>query len=61
MIPRNVRAVKRLELYDADINTSLERLKKARAVGCSPSYIGIDNYICKKLFSIRTNLLAKFL
>lgn len=61
MVPRNVRSVKRPGLCDADISTSLERLKKARAVGCNPSYIGIDNYICKKLFSIRTNLLAKFL
>ena len=61
MISRNVRAVKRPGLCGADINTSLERLKKARAVGCNPSYIGIDNYICKKLFSIRTNLLANFL
>ncbi|MCX5686022.1 MAG: hypothetical protein NTW09_00935 [Candidatus Omnitrophica bacterium] len=60
MIPRNARAVKRAGLCSADINTSLERLKKARAVGCDPSYIGIDDYICKKLFSIRTNLLTKF-
>ena len=61
MLSRNARLVRRPEIYNADISTSLERLKKARAVGCNPSYIGIDNYICKKLFSIRTNLLAKFL
>lgn len=61
MVSRNSKLVKRTEIYSTDINTSLERLKKAKAVGCSPSDIGIDNYICKKLFSIRTNLLAKFL
>jgi len=61
MVPRNSRSTKRSGMCTADINTSLERLKKARAVGCNPSYIGIDNYICRTLFSIRTNLLAKFL
>ena len=61
MITRNTRFTKRPMMHNADINTSLERLKKARAVGCNPSYIGIDNYICKTLFSIRTNLAAKFL
>ena len=61
MVARNAKLVRRPEMYNADISTSLERLKKARAVGCSPSYIGIDNYICKKLFSIRTNLLSEFL
>ena len=61
MVTRNSRLVKRSGGYSSDISTSLERLKKARAVGCNPSDIGIDNYIVKKLFSIRTNLLAKFL
>ena len=61
MVPKNSRLVKRSGMCNADIGASLERLKKARAVGCSPSYIGIDNYICRKLFSIRTSLLSKFI
>jgi len=61
MINRNLRPVKAQEGCGLNINTSLERLRKARAVGCNPSYIGIDNYICKKLFSVRTNLLSKFI
>lgn len=61
METRNSKPGKREELCGFNISTSLERLKKARAVGCNPSYIGIDNYICKKLFSARTKLLAKFI
>jgi len=61
MDSRNARSAKKDAASELNINTSLERLKKARAVGCSPSYIGIDNYMCKKLFSNRTNLLARFI
>jgi len=61
MVDRNLRPMKVQEGCGLNINTSLERLRKARAVGCNPSYIGIDNYICKKLFSVRTNLLSKFI
>jgi hypothetical protein len=61
MESRNSRPLKREEMNGLNINTSLERLKKARAVGCNPSYLGIDNYICKKLFSNRTNFLTKFI
>lgn len=61
MITRNTRLARRPEIFTTDLSTSLERLKKARAVGCNPSDIGIDNQICKKLFSIRTSLFAKFL
>lgn len=61
MISRNSRSVKREEMGNVVISTSLERLKKARAVGCNPSYIGIDNYIVRKLFSRTTSLLARFM
>lgn len=61
MISRSSRLVKREELGNVVISTSLERLKKARAVGCNPAYLGVDNYIVRKLFSRTANLLARFI
>ena len=39
--------------------SALCRLRKARAVNCSPSYIGMNNYICNRVFN-RLNLFSKF-
>lgn len=33
----------------AGMDTFIERLKKARALNCNPSDIGIDSFICRQL------------
>ena len=37
----------------------VERLKKMRALNCSPSDIGMDNYVVKKLLFNKVSLLIK--
>lgn len=58
---RNARQGKREEPYNMDVDAPLERLRKARALGCNPSDIGIDNLICRKLFSNRASVLTKYI
>jgi hypothetical protein len=38
----------------------IERIKKARALNCNPSYLGINSFICDKVFN-RTHAFSKFL
>jgi len=49
------------KLYDVGMDTFIERLKKVRALSCSPSDIGIDNYLWKRLSLNRSNTGTKFL
>jgi len=59
---KHTRLEKREELYNGvSIDTLIERLKKVRALNCNPSYIGMDNYLYKKLFASRSGLLTKAL
>ncbi len=49
MSPRQFKILKRERCYSAGIDTYIERLRKARALGCSLSYLGIDSQECRKL------------
>ena len=59
MSPRQVRVAKAGNYYNASIETFIERVRKARALGCNLSYLGIDNQFSKKIFSNRTGQLTK--
>ena len=56
---RLTRRMKIAQTSGAGIETFIERVKKARAVGCNLSYLGIDTENCKKLFSNRISGLIK--
>lgn len=45
----------------AGLETFTERLKKARALNCNPSDIGMDNLIWKRIFFSRTGIMTKIL
>jgi len=55
---RNRKPEKR-EALSTDIYSTIERLKKARAVGCSPAYLGINTYVSSRLFSARAGSIAR--
>lgn len=60
MNSKRVRTEKKEEAaVSAGADTFIERLRKARAVNCSPSYIGMNEYICNKVFN-KLNLFSKF-
>ena len=59
MSSRRIRTEKKEEAASVGVDTFIERLRKARAVNCSPSYIGMNNYICNRVFN-RLNLFSKF-
>ena len=59
MSPRHMRIAKSERYYNAGIETMIERLRKARAIGCNLSYLGVDSQTCKKLSSNRVGLFIK--
>ncbi len=40
---------RKADLFITNIDASLERIKKARALHCDPSYIGIDTLVLRML------------
>jgi len=44
---------KRQESYMANVGSSIERIRKARALNCGSDYIGIDSLVMKMLPFIR--------
>lgn len=50
---------KKYSLYNINAETLTERLRKVRALNCSPSDVGMDNYLCKNLFTNRVNSFIK--
>ena len=56
---RQFKVLKRERYYSAGIETYTERLRKARALGCNPSYLGIDIQECRKLSINRASLLTR--
>lgn len=61
MNSRYAKSNKKVEAYPADIIDIIERLKKVRALNCSPSDVGIDSYILKRLPFNKLNVLTRFL
>jgi len=59
MSPRQMRVVKSGRYYNVGMETFIERVRKARAIGCNLSYLGFDSQMCKRLVSNRTGLLTK--
>ena len=53
MNTREIRIVKGERYYDVNMETFIERVRKARALGCNLSYLGIDNQEDKRLSSSR--------
>ena len=49
MSPRQMRIAKVGNYYNASIETFIERVRKARALGCNLSYLGIDSEMSKKI------------
>lgn len=45
------------DVFITNIDTSLERLKKVRALHCEPDYIGIDSLVLRMLPFTRPNSL----
>lgn len=58
---RYLKANKKCEVYTGNIDIFIERLKKVRALNCSPSDVGIDNYGLKRMQFNNLNVLTKFL
>ncbi len=50
---------KKYNLYNFGAETLIERLRKVRALNCSPSDVGMDNYLCKNLFTNRVGSFNK--
>ena len=49
MGPRHMRITKTDRCYNASIETLIERVRKARALGCNLSYLGIDSQMSRKI------------
>jgi len=56
---RQFKVLKRERYYSAGIETYTERLRKARALGCDLSYLGLDSQTCRKLSLNRTSSFTK--
>lgn len=48
MSSRYVRHVKKIEVYNANIDAPVERIRKMRALNCNPSSLGADSNLMKK-------------
>ena len=49
MNSRPLRSNRKEKFYSANVDSFIERLKKIRALNCSPSDVGIDNYLWKRI------------
>ena len=49
MSSRHMRIAKTERYYNASVETFIERVRKARALGCNLSYLGIDSQMSKKM------------
>ena len=49
MSPRQMRIIKGERYYNVSMETFIERVRKARALGCNLSYFGIDSQTSKKI------------
>ena len=59
MSPRQMRVTKGERYTNVTMETFIERIRKARAIGCNLSYLGIDNQMFKKSASNRVNTLIE--
>ncbi len=61
MDKRNERSTKKYQIYMADINTIIERLKKVRALNCNPSDVGINDCSIRKFNFDRLNKRVRYI
>ncbi len=59
MSPRQMRVAKGARYYNTTMEIFIERIRKARALGCNLSYLGLDNQVSKKSSSNRISTLTK--
>ena len=59
MSPRQIRVVKGARYYNPSMEIFIERVRKARALGCNLSYLGIDSQISRKMTTNRISALTK--
>lgn len=59
MSPRQTRGVKAERYYNASFENYIERVRKARALGCNLSYLGIDSQVSRMVFPARMNVINK--
>jgi len=61
MSARYTKSYRRNRTCDVNIDTLIERLKKVRALNCSPSDVGMDSFVWKKLLFNKLSNVTKFL
>jgi len=61
MTTHYIKAGKKSEPYNPQIDNFIERIKKMRALNCSPSDVGIDNFLLKRLISNKVSAVTKIL
>ena len=61
MRPRYMRTNRRCGEDTVDMATLSERLRKVRALNCSPSDVGMNTYILKIVSFNKLNILTRFL
>ena len=54
---KHVNKNRKVDMFIANIDSSLERLKKARALCCEPDYIGIDTLVLRMFPFVRLSSL----
>jgi hypothetical protein len=59
MSPRQMRVSKAGRYYNLSVETFIERVRKARALGCNLSYLGIDSQMTRKTLPSRNVVLTK--
>lgn len=59
MSPRQMRIAKLERYSNPSIETFIERIRKARALGCNLSYLGLDDQTCKRNMSSRMSAIVK--
>lgn len=56
---RRVRFEKKEEPCIISVETLIERIRKARALNCNPTYLGLDSASCKKAFFNKLGLFTR--
>ena len=59
MSPRHIRIIKGERYYNPSMETFIERVRKARALGCNLSYLGIDSQTSRKITTNRISTFTK--
>ena len=61
MSPRYRKCVKKVKLYNASVDTFVERLRRVRALNSDPSFFGMDSDALKKFSFHRVEISTKLL